>query len=260
MIYLLLCIIIISIILIYTYRIETFKGITIGNSIFKETNPNKYFGMGTCIKNNLFGFRDNNNCITMNDMKQKNTINKKSLNKKKSKNIINNITKKKLRTCNSNDYVNFSDCVNKDNNYCRKNYGKNYEQSFIKCDNNKVRYRCTKKESELKSNEFVTKCYPKLSNFDDICSDEGWNTKKNPNYGVKDNTVYNKYLCPVGYSTATCSDLYKNYKNKYGNYEKISDCIKINEIDNYVKENCASYHTRSGNYDCPIDKERVICY
>ena len=96
MIYLLLCIIILSIILIYTYRIETFKGIIIGNSIFKESNPNKYFGMGTCIKNNLFGFRGNNNCITMNDIKKKNIINKKNINKKNSKNIINNILKKNL--------------------------------------------------------------------------------------------------------------------------------------------------------------------
>ena len=48
--------------------------------------------------------------------------------------------------------------------------------------------------------------------------------------------------------------------NKYGEYEKISNCIKIDEIDNYVKENCASYNTRSGNYDCSVGKERVICY
>lgn len=274
MIYLLLFIII-CILLVMYIRCETFISIIPGNNIFKETNSTKYLGMGICIKNKSFGYRSNDNCITINDLKKKRKQNTSSTsstssnqahsdishNKKysqKNKNCTNN--KKKIRQCTKNDYNGFGECVNKDEHYCRKNHGKNYDQSFIKCSDNKVKYRCTKKESDIKSNEIVTKCYPKLSNFDDICNDEGWDKHKNPNYGVKSNTVYSKYLCPVGYSTATCSDLYKNYMNKYGDYKKISQCIKTEEIDNYVKKNCASYNTRSGNYDCSVDKERVICY
>tara|TARA_B110000977_G_scaffold201485_1_gene296335 strand:+ start:1188 stop:2003 length:816 start_codon:yes stop_codon:yes gene_type:complete len=271
MIYLLLFITICILLLLYI-RYETFVGVTTGNNIFKENNSTKYIGMGICIKNKSFGYRSNDKCITLSDLKKQKEQAKqqKSLQKKqqelsqhnkfsrKNKNCTNN--KKKIKQCTKNDYNGFGECVNKDEHYCRKNYGKNYDQSFIKCQNNKVKYRCTKKESEIKTNEFVTKCYPKLSNFDDICNDEGWDKHKNPNYGVKSNTVYSKYLCPVGYSTATCSDLYKNHMNKYGDYKKISECIKIDEIDNYAKGNCASYNTRSGNYDCSVDKERVICY
>ena len=271
MIYLLLFIIICILLLRYI-RYETFVGVTTGNNIFKENNSTKYIGMGICIKNNSFGYRSNDKCITLSDLKKqkeqaKQQTNQQTKHQAKQQKILqttktNNINnKKKLRSCTTNDYNGFSECMSKDENYCRKTYGKNYDQSVINCPDNKIRYRCTKNESDIKSNEFVTNCcHPKLSNFDDICNNEGWNKLKNPNYGVKNNTVYSKSQCPVGYNTATCSELYKNHMSKYGDYKKISECIKIDEIDNYVKGNCASYNTRSGNYDCSVDKERVICY
>tara|TARA_B110000977_G_C11064313_1_gene487194 strand:- start:440 stop:1249 length:810 start_codon:yes stop_codon:yes gene_type:complete len=269
MIYLLLLFITLSILLILYVRFETFTGIIPGNNIFKETDSTKYLGMGICIKNKSFGYRSNDKCITLSDLKkqkeQNNQIEQQKLLKKTKQTTLHKLhptkrSSKKNKVCTPTDYNGFGDCVKKDESYCRKIHGKNYDQAFIKCPNNKVKYRCTKKGSEIKSTEIVTKCHPKLANFDDICNNEGWKKLKKSNYGVKNNTVYSKHLCPIGYSTATCSDLYQNYMTKYGDYQKISECIKINEIDNYVKENCASYNTRSGNYDCSVDKERVVCY
>ena len=89
MIYLLLFIIFILLLIISYIKIEKFTGITTSNEIFKDTYPIKYLGMGVCIKNNSFGYRSKDKCITINDLKK--AQEKKKVKSKKCKKSKTNI-------------------------------------------------------------------------------------------------------------------------------------------------------------------------